>query len=231
MSSPYGTEYYAEALPMAVPSKDMYGAYYQGGHTEYSVSPPEFSEHGSNTSGAASYSNPGYSATASYAGSTQGDYDTASSLNGVDFQRVHAGPLRRVLQPHPARQGRSDPGAGVSSEFRVLSSAAFPRHTAAEAVLCAVVLLAPKRPAARSRKRASLVDATFSVFLLLAEHWLMRKTPASSSGLLNNKHRELLELQKQAQARLAKSRARFAEGLKDAREVRADLEWTQKKVS
>lgn len=59
----------------------------------------------------------------------------------------------------------------------------------------------------------------------------MRKTPASSSGLLNNKHRELLELQKQAQARLAKSRARFAEGLKDAREVRADLEWTQKKVS
>ncbi len=54
---------------------------------------------------------------------------------------------------------------------------------------------------------------------------------ADSSGLLNNKQRELLELQKQAQARLAKTRARFAEGLQDAREVRADLEWTQKKVS
>lgn len=101
MSSPYGTEYYAEALPMAVPSKDMYGAYYQGGHTEYSVSPPEFSEHGSNTSGAASYSNPGYSATASYAGSTQGDYDTASSLNGVDFNEYMQDRFAESFNPIP----------------------------------------------------------------------------------------------------------------------------------
>lgn len=40
-----------------------------------------------------------------------------------------------------------------------------------------------------------------------------------------------MELQKQAQARLARSRARFAEGMEDAREVRQNLEWTQKKVS
>jgi biogenesis of lysosome-related organelles complex 1 subunit KXD1 len=48
---------------------------------------------------------------------------------------------------------------------------------------------------------------------------------------MNAKHRELLELQMQAQARLAKTRERFQEGLRDAREVRGDLEWTQKKVS
>jgi len=48
---------------------------------------------------------------------------------------------------------------------------------------------------------------------------------------MNAKHRELLELQKKAQARLAKTRERFQEGLRDAREVHADLEWTQKKVS
>ncbi|KAM7193393.1 putative conserved domain containing protein [Naviculisporaceae sp. PSN 640] len=54
---------------------------------------------------------------------------------------------------------------------------------------------------------------------------------AQTSGLLNAKQRELLELQAKAQARLAKTRARFAQGLDDAREVRADLEWTQKKVS
>jgi hypothetical protein len=53
----------------------------------------------------------------------------------------------------------------------------------------------------------------------------------NSSGHLNAKQRELLEMQAKAQARLAKARARFAEGLQDAREVRADLEWTQKKVS
>jgi hypothetical protein len=51
------------------------------------------------------------------------------------------------------------------------------------------------------------------------------------SGHLNAKHRELLELQAKAQARLAKARTRFAEGMQDAQQVRADLEWTQKKVS
>lgn len=50
------------------------------------------------------------------------------------------------------------------------------------------------------------------------------------SGMLNNKHREILELQKKAQARLAKTRERFQDGLRDAREVRDDLEWTEKKM-
>ncbi|KAI0407840.1 hypothetical protein F4802DRAFT_489176 [Xylaria palmicola] len=56
-------------------------------------------------------------------------------------------------------------------------------------------------------------------------------TQAQTSGTLNAKHRELLELQAKAQARLAKSRARFADGLRDAQEVRTNLEWTSKKVS
>ncbi|KAI5864032.1 hypothetical protein GGS23DRAFT_562649 [Durotheca rogersii] len=54
---------------------------------------------------------------------------------------------------------------------------------------------------------------------------------AQTSGKLNAKHRELLEMQAAAQARLARSRARFQKGLNDAREVHADLEWTAKKVS
>ncbi|TRX94588.1 hypothetical protein FHL15_004540 [Xylaria flabelliformis] len=54
---------------------------------------------------------------------------------------------------------------------------------------------------------------------------------AQTSGTLNAKHRELLELQAKAQARLAKSRARFADGVRDAHEVRTNLEWTSKKVS
>lgn len=53
----------------------------------------------------------------------------------------------------------------------------------------------------------------------------------ASSGKLNAKHRELVDLQRQAQARLARTRERFQEGMRDAREVRGDLEWTQKKVS
>jgi len=51
------------------------------------------------------------------------------------------------------------------------------------------------------------------------------------SGKLNAKQREIMELQAKTQARLAKTRARFAEGMQDAKEVKRDLEWTQKRVS
>ena len=60
----------------------------------------------------------------------------------------------------------------------------------------------------------------------------MRRTrlTSSRSGELNAKNRELLALQAQARARLAKTRANFAEGMKAAKDVQRDLEWTQKKV-
>lgn len=50
------------------------------------------------------------------------------------------------------------------------------------------------------------------------------------SGQLNAKNQELLALQAQARARLARTKANFAEGMKAARDVQRDLEWTQKKV-
>jgi len=53
---------------------------------------------------------------------------------------------------------------------------------------------------------------------------------AQTSGLLNAKNRELQELQALAQQRLAKSRVRMAEGYADAKEVKRDLEWTQKRT-
>ncbi|KAJ5674082.1 domain KxDL [Penicillium macrosclerotiorum] len=54
---------------------------------------------------------------------------------------------------------------------------------------------------------------------------------AQTSGQLNAKQRELLELQALAQRRLKSVRANFAEGVKTARETKRDLEWTQKRVS
>jgi|TARA_R110002003_G_scaffold243_1_gene17355 exonuclease VII small subunit len=50
------------------------------------------------------------------------------------------------------------------------------------------------------------------------------------SGELNAKHRELLELQALAQRRLAGAQASFAEGMRAAKEVQKDLQWTQKRV-
>ncbi|KAI9800653.1 MAG: hypothetical protein M1825_003975 [Sarcosagium campestre] len=54
---------------------------------------------------------------------------------------------------------------------------------------------------------------------------------AQTSGALNAKHRELQALQAEAQRRLASSRANFADGMKAAKEVKRDLDWTQKRVS
>ncbi|KKK18378.1 hypothetical protein P175DRAFT_0500199 [Aspergillus ochraceoroseus IBT 24754] len=54
---------------------------------------------------------------------------------------------------------------------------------------------------------------------------------AQTSGQLNAKQRELLELQALAQRRLKGVRANFADGIKVARETKRDLEWTQKRVN
>lgn len=54
---------------------------------------------------------------------------------------------------------------------------------------------------------------------------------AQTSGQLNAKHRELLELQALAQRRLKSTKANFADGMQAAKEVKRDLEWTQKRVS
>ncbi|KAI9852919.1 MAG: hypothetical protein M1838_003713 [Thelocarpon superellum] len=56
-------------------------------------------------------------------------------------------------------------------------------------------------------------------------------TQAQTSGALNAKHRELLSLQAEAQRRIAASRSNFSEGMKAAKEVKRDLDWTQKRVS
>lgn len=54
---------------------------------------------------------------------------------------------------------------------------------------------------------------------------------AQTSGVLNAKQRELMELQALAQKRLKGARENLADGMKAATEVRRDLEWTQKRVS
>ncbi|KAF2402290.1 hypothetical protein EJ06DRAFT_332119 [Trichodelitschia bisporula] len=54
---------------------------------------------------------------------------------------------------------------------------------------------------------------------------------AQTSGQLNAKTRELQELQALAQSRLAAMQATFAEGMKAAKEVQQDLDWTQKRVA
>jgi hypothetical protein len=161
MSGPYSNQSYS--MPMAAPSKgQQYPSY-----SQYSVSPPEYDDSYSTTSGVPSYSHGGYSATSSgyYTnGSSSGDYyENTASANGVDFQDYMQDRFSNSFNPIP-------------------------------------------------------LDRSMAV-------------QAQTSGKLNAKHRELLELQQQAQARLARTRERFQEGMRDAREVRGDLEWTQKKVS
>ncbi|KAH9213475.1 hypothetical protein DL95DRAFT_302244 [Leptodontidium sp. 2 PMI_412] len=54
---------------------------------------------------------------------------------------------------------------------------------------------------------------------------------AQISSLLNANHGKLLELQETAQRCLVNSRARLTEGLQDAKDVRRDLQYIQKRVT
>lgn len=56
-------------------------------------------------------------------------------------------------------------------------------------------------------------------------------TQAQTSGELNAKTRQLMELQALANSRLAGLRQDFAQGMKTAKAVQRDLDWTQKRVS
>ncbi|EPS44468.1 hypothetical protein H072_1576 [Dactylellina haptotyla CBS 200.50] len=53
---------------------------------------------------------------------------------------------------------------------------------------------------------------------------------AQTSGLLNAKTRELMELQAMAQKRMSETRANFLDGMRVAKQVKTDLEWLQKKT-
>lgn len=164
-SSQYSSQYYAAPGALPIPAgkgQYQYPSYYTSGDSTYSVSPPEELDPSvSSESGAASYGN-SYSVTASYAGSSQGEYDVANGAN-IDLNDYMQERFANTFDPLP-----------------------LDKCTAKQ---------------------------------------------AQTSGALNAKHRELLDLQAKAQARLAKTRARFAQGLEDAREVHNDLEWTQKKVA
>jgi len=50
------------------------------------------------------------------------------------------------------------------------------------------------------------------------------------SGLLNSKHRELVELQKESRTRLESARVKIDEGWVTAKEVKGDLKWIQKRM-
>jgi hypothetical protein len=97
MSSAYSTNYYATgALPIPPPTSSKalpYQSYYypgSGADSTYSVSPPEDLD-ASVVSSASGYGN-SYSVSnitggsgSSYAGSSQGEYDSAGSASGVDL--------------------------------------------------------------------------------------------------------------------------------------------------
>lgn len=164
-SSQYSSQYYAAPGALPIPTgkgQYQYPSYYTSGESTYSVSPPEeLDPSTSSESGVTSYGN-SYSVTASYAGSSHGEYDVPNGTN-IDLNDYMQERFANTFDPLP-----------------------LDKCTAKQ---------------------------------------------AQTSGALNAKHRELLELQAKAQARLAKTRARFARGLEDAREVHNDLEWTQKKVT
>lgn len=94
------TQMYPGTVPMAVPHKgSQYPSYYRS-DSAYSVSPPEVDASVSSSSGGPpSYSTPGYSATASYAGSSLGDSESERSASGVDFNEYMHEHLANAFDP------------------------------------------------------------------------------------------------------------------------------------
>lgn len=85
MSGQFASASYA--LPISMPGKGHHHHYPT--YTQYSMSPPDCDDSYSSLSGSgASYSHAGFttSSAASYMGSSNGDYDTAGSASGIDFQ-------------------------------------------------------------------------------------------------------------------------------------------------
>lgn len=96
MSAHYSSHY---SLPMPVPSKGKGYSY-----SNYSISPPDADE--SVSSGGPSFGPSGYSGTASsYAGSTQGDYDSNYSASGVDFEEYMQERFAETFNPLPLERG------------------------------------------------------------------------------------------------------------------------------
>lgn len=102
MSSTYSTsQYYASALPIppAKGSQYTYPSYYNSGDSTYSVSPPEDLD--ASVSSSSGYGN-SYSVTASsYAGSSQGEYDSACSASGVDLNEYMQERFANTFDPLP----------------------------------------------------------------------------------------------------------------------------------
>lgn len=104
MSSYYSTQYYAASGALPIPTgKGQYQQppYYTSGDSTYSVSPPEDLDASvSSSSGVASYGN-SYSVTTSYAGSSQGEYDSTGSASGIDLNEYMQERFAATFDPLP----------------------------------------------------------------------------------------------------------------------------------
>lgn len=98
MATQYNASY---SLPMHIPSK---GRGFDYNSSAYSISPPEAEESVSSGTGPSyTYSQPsGYSvANSSYAGSNSGDFDSAGSASGIDFNEYMQDRFAQSFDPIP----------------------------------------------------------------------------------------------------------------------------------
>lgn len=115
MSGQFASASYA--LPINMPVKGHHPHHHFPTYTQYSMSPPDCDDSYSSGSGA-SYSHAGFttSSAASYMGSSNGDYDTAGSASGVDFQDYMQDRFASSFNPIPM-----DRSMAVQAQSYVLS--------------------------------------------------------------------------------------------------------------
>lgn len=106
MAANYSGQYYSTADALPIPAgkgQYQYGYQYPTYYTSesaYSVSPPEDLE-ASVSSESASYGNSYSVTTSSYAGSSQGEYDSAGSASGIDLNEYMQDRFADTFNPLP----------------------------------------------------------------------------------------------------------------------------------
>lgn len=110
MSSAYSSQYYSASGALPIPSAKAsytYPTYYTSGDSTYSVSPPEDLDASVTSSSAmggavSAYGTSTYSVPASsYAGSSQGEYDSAGSASGIDLNEYMSDRFAETFNPLP----------------------------------------------------------------------------------------------------------------------------------
>ncbi|KAI9889794.1 MAG: hypothetical protein M1814_004996 [Vezdaea aestivalis] len=219
--------YYTPTPPMPVvggKGTHYVPPYQHAGYRTTSVSPPERPQ--SSTASGPHSSVPSYSNSAtssSYAGSATGEYDVPTS--SIDLMDLLNDRMETAYNPLPMDHSLAKQTQTYVDTFSFFSPCIVVVRRRYYFAILILSHFGDLNASARLRRQTHFSGLNRCFKRVSADRVTFR------SGALNAKQRELLELQALAQRRLAGAQSNFRDGIQAAKDVKRDLEWTQKRVT